>query len=189
MSKDRKSVEERLTELSYFNYVDSKDAIEKTFKDYKDDGKIKFPWNGLNRMFSIDAESIYEAGGLASHVKELAKLFSKYGIQLNIGKCIEEFNNDNSIYTKREIIINEKKYSTPNVSDWGSAFNSGFNLANTLLKENNFEGKVYGLFMDETSTLIILNIEQFEYLQNLIPEGSNYRPIDLEKMMKEHEGE
>ena len=50
--------------------------------------------------------------------------------------------------------------------------------------EHNFEGKVYGLFMDETSTLIILNNEQFEYLQNLIPEGSSYRPIDLEKMME-----
>ena len=183
MNTNRESVEEKLKELGYFKYADSDDVIEEIFKDYQGDGRINFPWNGLNRTFGIDAESIYEAGGLESHVKGLVDLFEKYGIQLNIGECKEEFDQESSTYIKREIMINGKIYETPNVQEWGSAFNSGFKLTNQLLEENNFEGKVYGLFMDESSTLIILNKEQFEYLQNLIPEGNDYRPIDLEKMM------
>jgi len=184
MKKDRKSVEEKLKDIGYFKFADSENVFEDTFKDYQEDGQINFPWNGLNRIFSIDAEGIYEAGGLESHVIELKDLFHKYGIQLDIGQCTEEFDNQSSTYTKREVLINGKTYETPNVNDWGSGFNSGFKLTNQLLLEYNFDGKVYGLFMDETSSLIILNKEQFEYLQNLIPEGSSYRPIDLEKMME-----
>jgi hypothetical protein len=189
MKKDRKAVEEKLNELEYFKYADSQDVIEETFKDYQDDGRINFPWKGLNRTFGIDAELIYEGDGLESHVKGLVKLFNKYNIQLNVGECIEEFDNESSTYTKREIIINGKKYETFNVKDWGSAFDSVFLLTNQLLEENNFDGRVYGLFMDETSILIILNKEQFEYLESLIPEGSDFRPINLAKMIEEVNGE
>lgn len=183
MEKDRKSVEEKLIALGYFKYSDSTDGVEETFKDYKDDGRIQFPFAGLYRTFAIDAEDIYEEGGLESHVKGLVGLFAKFGVQLNVGACVEEFDNASSTYTKREIIINDKKYETPNVNEWGSAFNSGFRLANQLLEEYKVDGKVYGLFMDQASVLIILTTDQFEYLQNLIPEGSEYRPLDLEKMM------
>jgi hypothetical protein len=189
MQKDRNSVEKKLIELGYFNYADSNDVIEETFKDYQGDGQIEFNCNGLNRTFGIDAEFIYESGGLESHVNGLVNLFQKYGISLILGECIEEFDNDSAIYTKREITINGKRYETPNVSDWGSAFISGFKLTNQLLKENNFDGKVYGLFMDESSILIILNKDQFEYLEMLIPEGSDFRPVDVDKMMTENNGE
>ena len=183
MNKDRLSVSEKLKAIGYFKYADSDHAEKDTFSGYQGNGRISFPYDSLNRIFSIDAESIYESDGLESHVKGLVKLFSNYGIDLEVGACIEEFDEASSTYTKREIMINGKKYSTPGVEEWGSAFNSGFKLTNQLLEEHNFDGSVYGLFMDESSTLIILNTEQFEYLQELIPEGSNYRPIDLAGMI------
>lgn len=37
--------------------------------------------------------------------------------------------------------------------------------------------------------MIILDEPQFEYLNELIPEGAAYRPIDIKKMMIEHYGE
>ena len=61
MKKDRKSVEEKLKDIGYFKFADSENVFEDTFKDYQEDGQINFPWNGLNRIFSIDAEGIYEA--------------------------------------------------------------------------------------------------------------------------------
>lgn len=189
MDKSTEVVEKNLRELGYFQFSDSEEVVDETFKDYKGDGVIHFPWKGLNRTFGIDAEFIYEAGGLESHIRGLISLFDKFGIVLNIGDCVEEFDNSSSTYTRREIIINGNKYSTPNVSEWGSAFNSGFKIANQLLDENNFDGKVYGLFMDESSTLIVLSQDQFDYLTALIPEGAAYRPIDIDKMMKEHYGE
>lgn len=189
MDKSKEVVERNLRELGYFKYSDSEEIVDETFKDYKGDGVIHFPWNGLNRTFGIDAEFIYEAGGLESHIKGLVTLFDKFGITLNVGDCIEEFDNSSSTYTKREITINGNKYSTPNVNEWGSAFNSGFKITNQLLEDYNFDGKVYGLFMDESSTLIVLNQEQFDYLTKLIPEGATYRPIDIAKMMIDHYGE
>lgn len=189
MKKDKTTVTEELIALNYFQYSETiQTTIEDTFKDYQNDGEINFPWEGLNRILGVDSESIYEAGGLESYVDGLVDLFRKLGIKLEVGQCIEEFDNNSSTYTKREIVINGKTYSTPNVTEWGSAFNSAFYLTNQLLKENNFNGKVYGLFMDESSTLIILNNDQYEYLVELIPEGATYRPIDLSKMMKEHYG-
>ena len=184
MDRDIKSVKAKLIELNYFQYSDSNQVIEETFKDYQNDGRINFPWDGLNRIFAIDAESIYEAGGLESHVTGLVELFGKLGIRLEVGECVEEFDNNSSTYTKREIVINGKNYSTPKVNDWGSGFNSGFKLTNLLLEENNFDGRVYGLFMDESSTLIILNKSQYDYLIELIPEGTEFRPIDIMAMMQ-----
>lgn len=179
MQRDRKSIESKLNELRYFEFADSDSVIEETFKDYKNDGRINFPWNSLNRLFSIDAESLYESGGLESHAKDLVNLFEMFGINLIVGECKEEFDSDSDTYIKREVNINGKVYATPNVNGWGSAFKSGLELANDLLIDSNLKLKVYGLFMDENSTLIILNKEQFEYLNNLIPEGSDYRPIEL----------
>jgi hypothetical protein len=54
------------------------------------------------------------------------------------------------------------------------------------LYEIGFDGKVYGLFMGESSILIIVDNELFEYIQKLIREGADYRPIDLEEIIKEY---
>lgn len=111
------------------------------------------------------------------------------GIDLNIGVYVEEFDNETSTYTKRTIELNGKTYDTSGSSDWGTAFNSGFKLIDEILEDFGRHERVFGLFMDESSMMIILNEPQFEYLIELIPEGSTYRPIDIKKMMLEHYGE
>jgi len=175
--RKKKDVLDGLQEIGFFDYAEKK-AIKETFEEYKNDGCIKFH-HSLNRTFSIDAESIYEANGLESFTSSLVETFSNLGINLEVGEAREEYDGNKDLYTKREITINGKTYSTPNVKDWGSGFYSGFRLVNQLLKENKFDGEVYGLFMDETSLLIILNKTQFNYLQELIPIDHPYRPIDI----------
>ena len=192
MDKSRESVNKKLKELGYYKYVEPnnlKSIIETTFEDYKEDGVIKFPWNELNLIFGIDAESIYEASGMHDQIKGMIPLFKALGIDLTIGEYVEEFDNDSATYTKRTIELNGKIYDTSGSSDWATAFNSGFKLVDQVLNDFNKEERVFGLFMDESSTMIILNEVQFEYLSELIPEGSTYRPIDIKKMMIEHYGE
>jgi len=56
-------------------------------------------------------------------------------------------------------------------------------MIDEILETFNLEGRVFGLFMDESSIMIILTESQFEFLMELIPEGSTYRPIDIKAMM------
>ncbi|MFK7776241.1 MAG: hypothetical protein AB8F94_29235 [Saprospiraceae bacterium] len=192
MDKSKESVNKKLEELEYFKYVDSNNLesiVEKTFEDYKEDGIINFPWEGLNRIFGIDAESIYESNGIYDLIKVMLPIFKAMGIDLKVGGYVEEFDNNSSTYTKRTIELNEKTYDTSGSSDRATAFNSGFKLVDEILKEFGKEERVFGLFMDESSTMIILDEPQFEYLNELIPEGATYHPIDIKKMMIEHYGE
>ena len=111
----------------------------------------------------------------------MIQMFEGMGHKLTIGKYVEEFNCD--LYNSRSIDINGKTYDASGSNDWGTAFNSGFKLVESLLEDLELKERVFGLFMDETTTLIILNEVQFEYLTNIIPEGSTYRPFDLKAMM------
>jgi len=150
---------------------------------------INFPWEGLNRIFGIDAEFIYEAGGVYDQIEGMLPIFNAMGIELTIGEYVEEFDNDSSTYTKRTIELNGKVYDASGSSDWATAFNSGFKLVDEILLDFGKEERVFGLFMDESSSMIILDEAQFDYLSELIPEGSTYRPIDIKKMIIEHYGE
>lgn len=188
--KSQEIINAKLEGLGFFKYLspNKKDIIrQEIFKDYKDDGVIKFPIEGLNRIFWIDAESIFEGDGIKDQITGMIPMFKGMGFELNIGKYVEEF--DGEKYTKRSIEINGKEYDASGAFDWATGFNSGFKLVDELLDDLKLEERVFGLFMDETSTLIILNDDQFNYLFNLIPEGSNYRPIDIKKMISEHYGE
>lgn len=129
MNKSKEIVNKKIKELGYLNYVDSNNlesVIEKTFEDYKEDGIIKSPWEGLNRIFGIDAESIYESNGIYDLIKVMLPIFKAMGIDLKMGKYVEEFDNNSSTYTKRTIELNEKTYDTSGSSDRATAFNSGF---------------------------------------------------------------
>ncbi len=188
--KSKEIIKAKLEELRFFKYLNpnKKDIVhQEMFKDYQGDGVLKFPIDGLNRIFWIDAESIYEGDGIKDQINGMIPMFKGMGFELNIGKYVEEF--DGEKYSKRTIEINGREYDASNASDWATAFNTGFRLVDELLNELNLEERVFGLFMDETSTLIILNDVQFNYLTNLIPEGSTYRPVDIKKMMIEHYGE
>lgn len=192
MNKSREQVESKLQELGYFKYVAPNSfgtIIEKTFENYQEDGVINFPWEGLNRVFGIDAESIYEASGIYDQIKGMLPMFKEMGIDLSIGEYVEEFDNESSTYTKRTIELDGKIYDASGSSDWGTAFNSGFKLIDEILEDYKKYERVFGLFMDESSMMIILDEPQYEYLIELIPEGSTYRPIDIKKMMLEHYGE
>lgn len=189
MDKSKEPVKAKLEELAYFEYVNPTNldtTVEKTFENYKNDGEIQFPYEGLNRIFWIDAEFIYEADGIRDQIEGLLPMFKAMGIELTIGEYVEEFDNDSATYTKRIIELNGKKYDVSGVSDWRSAFDSGLKLVDEILKDFGKDERAFGLFMDESSTMIILNEPLAEYLIELIPEGSTYRPVDIKKMMTEN---
>ena len=192
MDKSKEQVESKLQELGYFKYVAPNSLgtiIEKTFENYQEDGVINFPWEGLNRVFGIDAEFIYEANGIYGQIKVMLAMFKEMGIDLSIGEYVEEFDTESSTYTKRTIELNGKIFDASGSSDWGTAFNTGFKLIDEILENFGSDERVFGLFMDESSSMIILNESQYEYLIDLIPEGSTYRPIDIKMMMLGHYGE
>lgn len=176
MNRSKNSVVAKLKELDFFKYVDSNEVVENFFKEYQDDGNLNLHQEGLNRVFSIDAEFIYEEEGLYNFAEQILTLFGKFGIYLIIENYVEE-TESKSTYAKREITINGKKYISPKVFDWASAFSSGIQLVNELITDFKLNEKVFGLFMDETSFLILLTQDQFEYLQYLIPDANPYKPI------------
>ena len=191
MDKSLEIVKENLISLGFFKYASAGNfskTIDKTFENYKNDGVIKFDYEDLNRLAYIDAEDIFEQNGLKSFAEGLVNFFKALGVGLELGECIEEFDGDK--YTKRSVVINDKIYDTsiPDVHDWATGFNSGFRLIDTLLLEYNIPDRLFGLFMDESSTLIILDEVLFGYLTELVPEDEAYRPIDIKAMMIEHFG-
>lgn len=182
MDKSKEQVILQLEELGYFKYVTANEydtIVAQTFENYKNDGVIHFPYEGLNRTFGMDAEFIYEAEGILDQIKGMLPLFSAMGIDLTIGQYVEEFENNTAAYTKRTIELNGITYDASGSYSWGSAFHSGVRLINEILKNHQKDERVYGLFLDETSTLIILSEPQYEYLTELIPEAATYRLMEL----------
>ncbi len=85
MDKSLETAKKKLLDLGYFKYVKDKDlqtVINKTFENYCGDGFLNFPWEGLNRVSSIDAEDICECGGFFSRtlfqVKKSGQFFENF---------------------------------------------------------------------------------------------------------------
>jgi len=186
VDKSKNAVKKNLEDLGYFKYVapDNLESIKEiTFRDYQNDGIIQFPWeDGLNRMFGIDAEFIFEAEGIKSQIEGMLELFNELGIKLTIGRYVEDFDISSESYSTRIIELNEIPYDTSGSSDWNSAFLSGVKLINEILVHYGKEDRVYGLVMDESSWMILLDKALYEYLNDLIPEWANIRPIDISEL-------
>ena len=120
MDKSKNAVKKNLEDLGYFKYVapDNLESIKEiTFRDYQNDGIIQFPWeDGLNRMFGIDAEFIFEAEGIKSQIEGMLELFNELGIKLTIGRYVEDFDISSESYSTRIIELNEIPYDTPGLS-------------------------------------------------------------------------
>lgn len=174
------SVIKELNRLSYFKYAqDVELAINETFKDYADDGRICFPITSLNRVFSIDAEFVFEGDGIKDQIKGMTELLNALGIKVVIEAYNEEFTSD--MYIRRDIQINGKTYDALPATDWGDAFDSCVRLINTILIDYNKNERVYWLFPDETSSMILLTEAQFDYLDRLIPDDSDEKPLVFDK--------
>jgi predicted heme/steroid binding protein len=181
MDKSLQSVKTNLTNLGFFKYVDNNNldkVIEETFKEYANDGIINFPDEFLNRIFFIDAESISEQDGIKSQIEGMLSFFKSIGIKIKIGKYVEEFD-DYGEYSKREITINKEVYEVDLPTSWSEGFHSGVKLIREILEDNDKEEDVYGLFMDECSIMILLDDKLYDYLIELIPKNSQFRPIEI----------
>lgn len=164
-----------LKNLSYFDYANDIDqAIDETFKGYSDDGIINFPYNVLGRIFYLDGEFIFEQDGLANQIESMTSLFKEMGLTVTIEDYKEVFTAER--YLKRDIKINGMIYNGLPATDWGDASEACIRIINQILKANNKNEKVFLLFADETSTMILLTEEQFEYLDTLIPDESDEKP-------------
>ena len=173
---------DRLREAGYFDFVDNNSIINDSLRNYATSKNIEFPNKGLNRLVSIDAESLFEAGGLIGLIDSVKETLSSLGINCQLGDHNEEFDNETSVYKSRWIEISGIKYEMEGVRDWESAFGSGYILINRILENNNFDGRLFGLHMDETSTLIILNETQFEIIKESQKGKNPIIPIDLEEL-------
>jgi len=181
--KDSNLLYQELLNSDFLKFIDSNSVINEIFKSYNEDRRIYIPFSGLNRIITIDAESLFEAGGYIELIQRIKPLMEKLQIKFEIGEDDENFDEDKSRYTERWVMINNTKYEMIEVSNWESAFKSGFKIINKLLVDNQFDGKLYGLIMDETSVLIILNVEQFRLISNVNLADENMKPIDLEEIM------
>lgn len=185
MDKSQHSVKARLIELGYFKYVNELQkelVMAQTFENYKDNGAINFPWEGTNRIFSIDAEFIYEAEGVKNQIEEMLDLFGALGIDLVIEDYIEEFDYETNTYTERSITLSGKKYDVSGVEDWATAFYAGINLIGSILSNHGLTEKAYFLCIDETSEMILLDEPLYNYLNEIIPEDAE-RPMAIEQGM------
>lgn len=183
MDKTQSIVKEKLIELGYFKYVNELQkelVMAQTFENYQDNGAINFPWEGTNRIFSIDAEFIYEAEGVKDQIQGMLDLFSALGIALVIEDYIEEFNDETNTYTERSITLSGKKYDVSGVEDWATAFYAGINLIESILADHGLTEKAYFLNMDETSAMILLDEPLYNYLNEIIPEDAE-RPMPIEQ--------
>lgn len=178
----------QLEYLGFFKYVSPEKLAaskQQVYAELAASGTVDF-FADLNRVFWIDGEDIYEAGGLLDQMKCMLDLFGAMNINLVINNYVEEFDENITKYTKRTIEINGKTYDGSKAGDWGEAFLSGIGLIEEILQDHNRVEKVYGLFWDQSSTLILLDTPLFEYLKKVVPPSAIHRPIDFERIIGEN---
>jgi len=180
MNKSKGEILDNLMKLNYFLHSENmENAIELTFQNYQNNGILNFPDNELKRLFYIEAESNFESEGLKDTFDEFIQLMKHYGLKLKMISYDEIFDRNSGMYTIRKAKINKRNYIVKDISSWRESFISSVEVLNEILEDHKIEERLYGLFMDESSVLILLTKDQYNYLSQLIPAHAEFKPTIL----------
>lgn len=178
-----KQIVEELEKLNFFNLTEkedieeSKSSIENSYNEFNYfEGKMK--GESLiytdNRFYIIDAETLFEAGGLTEYLKIVKKSFDKLNLKLNVSN---EYNNQTEKHWTHKIKLNGKEYIAYDNDfsdvDWGIAIVNFIEMLNDQLKLQKSNEMFYLVNSGNDGKIVLLSSEQYEFVK------ANY-PKDIE---------
>lgn len=117
----------------------AKAEIVAAFEKHGGEYTYEYMFHVCKRMFFLDAENVFEQGGLREQFVNMTEFFACLGIPIRIGAYEEQFGD--FYYTKRRIKINGKIHDATGDADWGDAYNSALRMIDAILKENGLPDK------------------------------------------------
>ncbi len=183
----------KLKELGYFNLTDDKDidgakkdmlAFYDKFKSF--DGKM---FDDIlryvdYRFYYIDAEDLFEVGGLVEYLDEVKPTFERMGLKFFYEN---EIDTEEGNYWKHAITINGKEYIAyeydmeKDNDPWGRAYINFINILNDVLKTQNSTERVYPIKSENDGRLVFLTEELFNYVSQVYPKVPGEHPMSIDE--------
>lgn len=178
-----KQIVEELEKLNFFNLTEkgdiaeSKSVIENSYNEFNFfEGKMK--GESLiytdNRFYIIDAETLFEVGGLTECLKTVKKSFDKLKLKLEVS---DEYNNQTEKHWTHKIKLNGKEYIAYDNDfsdlDWGISLVNFIEMLNDQLKLQKSNEMFYPVNSGNDGKIVLLSSEQYEFVK------ANY-PNDIE---------
>jgi hypothetical protein len=195
---DGNKIVEQLSELGYFKYMNDSEEIDELKKQLVD--SINY-YNCLmtidseenfepieKRLFFCDGETLFEIGGLEKYLNFVKPAFTSRNLTI-------EWNNEISDEIEKhwthKITVNGKEYvafegDMDNIYVWGIAQLNFYEMINDVLKRQNSDEQVYPIYAGEDGQFILLNKEQFEYIES-IELQDEFKPRTISVWKKYHE--
>lgn len=186
----------RLTELGYYKYANSKDRIDlkqEWIRNFDPDKEIISLWDDETgipkdyRYHFCDAERLYQIGGFIKQMDQLKPTFDKIGLKIDITGHTEK-NDPKTGLLNHHIIINEKEYTLfKNFKEDGSGprkiMQKLAEILNEALEKQNKEERVFLASGGSEGKLVFLTEEQFKYIDSIY-KNDYYKPLQVEKWSK-----
>ena len=185
----------RLEELGYFKYADTKDTPalkENMIKEYDPNNELVSIWDEHSRTpkdyryYFCDNETLFEEGGFTDMLKDLQPTFDKIGLQINVTDHQEVWDTANR-WLDHSITINGTKYiifKHFTEMGWGEAVQRIVEILNEELARQNKEDRVYPVSGSNDGRIIFLSDEQFKYIDSVY-KNNNWKPLRLNEWIKQ----
>jgi hypothetical protein len=195
---DGNKIVEQLSELGYFKYMNDSEEIDELKKHLVDsinnynllmtiDSEENFePID--KRLFNCDGESLFEVGGLEKYLNFVKPAFTSRNLKL---EWSNEISDEKVNHWSHKITVNGKEYiafegDLDNIYAWGIAQLNFYEMINDVLKRQNFDEQVYPIYAGEDGQFILLNKEQFEYIES-IELQDEFKPRTISDWKNYHE--
>jgi hypothetical protein len=172
-----------LEKLNFFNLTEKKDLKETKAEFEKSYDELNFFEGKMksesliftdNRFYFIDAETLFEGGGLIQYLETVKKSFDKLNLKLEFS---DEFNNQTEKHWTHAIKLNGKEYIVYDDDfgdeDWVISYVNFIEMLNDQLKTQKSNERFYPISSKNDGRMVLLTKEQFEFVK------ANY-PIDKE---------
>lgn len=185
------SIVARLTELGYFKYaapadVDKlKHALCASIAEF---GILSTEYFGDTsipkdyRLYFLDGEELFEAGGFKSALDQLHDLFSKMNLKFDITNHMEEWDDDLSALN-HELTVNGKRYVIfKNMKDgyaWGEAALYFAQMINDQLGLQHMDERMYLINGGNDGSAVFLTNQQLEVV-NTLCKDRKWMPLSTE---------
>lgn len=159
--------------LGYFQFTTPElldELKNEMHDDYENHGELatleKNNIPACNRLFSADAEELFEEGGIIEILTGLTFAFEVRRLKLDINDHFEEYKNNDG---DQWVVVNGRKYiiydtlegSSPN---WDTATNTLVYLLNKELSQQGSDERFYTISGGNDAKIILLTTALFDYI-------------------------
>jgi len=183
-----------LEKAGYFTYADpahipqlktelEKGLVDEHYFPFIDSGKPKY--EKLDpRQFILDNETLFEEGGVVGALADMASLFAKMNIRMEMSGCVEEYNTQTGL--DHRITLNSKPYTIFhqwNGYGWGESAQRLAAIVNDQLSLQGSTERLYLIQGANDGRAVFLTPDQYVLIRPLI-DDLNECPLPTKEWCK-----